>query len=222
MTAVTHIMASSWLLAIWLAVSLLSCAVLVYDLRQHNSQIAPLMKLVWVLSVLYSGAIGLLIYYFAGRRQIPHDSLWRKGFRSVAHCYAGCGAGEIAGVVIAAGLFAMGNLGIGILSFALAYVFGYGLTVGPMLQNGAELKYALRDALYSDTATITVMEITAVSLDLWLGARAGITQVQFWNSLFLSLSAGLLAAYPVNVLLVKLGVKSGMGNPRSGDMQHTH
>lgn len=26
---------------------------------------------------------------------LSHDSLWRRSFRSVAHCYSGCGAGEV-------------------------------------------------------------------------------------------------------------------------------
>lgn len=212
-------MASPWLLGVWLGLALLSCAWLLYDLRQHNRQIAPLMQTVWLLSVLYSGLLGLLMYFVAGRRQIRRDSLWRKGLRSVAHCYAGCGAGEITGVFIAAGLFAMGNLGIGLITFGLAYVFGYALTVGPMLQNGVALRPAMRDAFYSDTATITVMEVTAISLDLWLGASSSLHQIVFWNSLFLSLSVGLIAAYPVNVLLVHYGVKSGMMDPRAS---HSH
>ena len=53
------------------------------------------------------------------------------------------------------------------------------------------------DTLYSDTATITVLEITAISLDLWLAASATMNQALFWNSLLLSLTVGLIAAYPV-------------------------
>jgi len=41
--------------------------------------------------------------------QIPTDSLARKGFRSGAHCYSGFGIGEILGVIISVGLFAMGD-----------------------------------------------------------------------------------------------------------------
>lgn len=215
----TNLITSSWLLIIWLSLSTLSCSVLIYDLRRHNRQTMPLMQVVWILTTLYSGPLGLGLYYLAGRKQIKCDTVWRKGIRSVAHCYAGCGAGEITGVLIAAGMLTLGNFGIGLITFILAYIFGYALTVGPMLQNGTGLKSALVDAFYSDTATITVMEITAVALDLWLGATSSIDQVRFWNSLLLSLSAGLLAAYPINVLLVHLGVKSGMANPRA---VHSH
>jgi hypothetical protein len=65
------------------------------------------------------------------------------------------------------------------------------------------------------------MEITAVSLDLWLAASATMDQPLFWGSLILSLSVGLIAAYPVNVLLVHLGIKHGMGDPRDTS-QHSH
>ena len=54
------------------------------------------------------------------------------------------------------------------------------------------------DTLYSDTATITVMEIIAISLDLLLAASATMNQALFWNSLLLSLTVGLIAAYPRN------------------------
>ncbi len=36
----------------------------------------------------------------------------------------------------------------------------------------------------------------------------------FWGALIISLSMGLLAAYPVNVLLIRFGVKEGMHNPK--------
>jgi hypothetical protein len=36
----------------------------------------------------------------------------------------------------------------------------------------------------------------------------------FWSSLVVSLTAGLAAAYPVNVLLIRFGVKEGMHSPR--------
>ncbi len=38
--------------------------------------------------------------------------------------------------------------------------------------------------------------------------------VRFWSSLTVSLTLGLLAAYPVNALLIGFGVKEGMGSPK--------
>lgn len=219
---VREFLSSSWVLAVWLSMSVIACSVLLHDLRQNNNHIGPIMKVVWFLSVLYSGLPGLLIYFYSGRKQISHDSLWRKGFRSVAHCYSGCGAGEVTGIFIAAGLLALDNTAVAIITFSFAYVFGYGMTLGPLLHDGVPLKKALIDTFYSDTATIAVMEITAISLDLWLAADASMNEPLFWNSLLLSLTAGLVAAYPVNVILVMLGVKGGMGDPRNTSASHHH
>jgi hypothetical protein len=84
------------------------------------------------------------------------------------------------------------------------------------MQDGAPFKQAMIDTFYAETATIAVMEITAISLDLWLAANATMSEVLFWTSLIVSLSAGLLVAYPVNVILIRLGVKGAMANPRKG------
>ncbi|WP_255195957.1 DUF4396 domain-containing protein [Halorarius litoreus] len=201
-------------LAGWAGLVALSLAVLVYDLRANNSGIAPLMKFVWGLTVLYSGPLGLAVYAYSGRAAIERDSLWRRGFRSVAHCYSGCGAGEVVGITIAAGLLALASHWVIAITFACAYVFGYGLTVGPLVQEGESLATAMKDALYSETPSITVMEIAAIGTDVWLAGEATITEPLFWSALVFSLTVGLLVAYPVNVLLVYQGVKEGMQNPR--------
>ena len=219
------LLGNGWLLGGWLLLVFISLIWLVRDFRLHNSQIDSLMKAVWFLTVLYSGPVGLWLYHVSGRRQINRDSVWRKGVRSVAHCYSGCGAGEVTGVFIAAGLLALDNTSVAIITFSFAYLFGYAMTFGPMIQAGVGVREALIDTFYSDTLTIAVMEITAISLDLWLAADATMSEPLFWGSLILSLSIGLLAAYPVNVLLVRFGVKEGMGDPRdtsSGGHAHGH
>jgi hypothetical protein len=197
----------------WGVLVSVSLAILAWDLRKHNSELGSLMQFVWGFTVLYSGPVGLVGYLYAGRTQISHDSLWRKGFRSVSQCYSGCGTGEVLGVSMAVGLFAFKTTGTVLLTFALAYFFGYLLTVGPLMQEGVSLREALKDAFYSETASITVMEIVAISVDVWLAGDAGLGDVLFWTSLVFSLTLGLLAAYPVNLLLIHVGVKEGMMNP---------
>ncbi len=187
---------------------------LIRDLRLSNPQTPSLMKLVWGFTVLYSGPLGLAVYIYSGRRQIARDSLWRRGFRSVAHCYSGCGAGEVVGISVTAGLLGLGTWWVAGITFTLAYVAGFALTVGPLLQEGVPLRRAFWDAVYSETASITVMEVVAISVDLWLAGKATIGEPIFWASLIFSLSMGLLAAYPVNLLLIAWGVKEGMHSPK--------
>jgi len=211
--AIQTVLTNPVFLGVWGAIVFTSLATLVADLLLKNEELGSLMKVVWVFTVLYSGPLGLAIYYYAGRAQIPHDSVWRRGFRSVSHCYSGCGAGEITGVVIALGLLSLGNLYVALTTFAFAYVFGYAMTVGPLLQEGVPFEEAMRDAFYTETPSITVMEVVAIGTDLWLAGEAVMTDVLFWSALVFSLSLGLLAAYPVNVLLIHSGVKEGMMNP---------
>ena len=201
-------------LVVWGILVAAALASLVLDLSTKNTRIGGLMKWVWLFTTLYSGPLGLAVYYYAGRRQIVRDSLWRRGFRSVAHCYSGCGAGEIVGVVIAVGILGLGNYWVAGITFMLAYVAGFALTVGPLMQEGVPFHRAMRDAFYSETASIAVMELVAISVDLWLAGNARMGDTVFWSSLIFSLSIGLLAAYPVNVLLIRLGVKEGMHSPK--------
>jgi hypothetical protein len=208
------VLTSALLLSLWGILVLLSVAILAYDLKKRNPGIVGLMKAVWIFTVVYSGPIGLLIYWTTGRKQIPRDTVWRRGWRSTAHCYSGCGGGEIVGVVIAAGIMALGNWGIAIITFTLAYIAGFALTAGPLMQEGVPFGQAMKDALYSETASITVMEVVAIGVDLYLAKQAVMSDTLFWSSLVFSLTMGLFAAWPVNVLLVKFGVKKGMHNPR--------
>jgi hypothetical protein len=208
------ILSSLPILVGWVILMIISQIVLAYDIANNNPQIPSLMRVVWFFTVFYSGIVGLLVYWYTGRKQISSDSIWRRGFRSVSHCYSGCGSGEAVGVVIAVGILSLNNLWVAAVTFFFAYLFGYALTVGPLLQEGVSLKEAVSDAFYTETLSITVMEIVAISSDIILADGAGITEVRFWIALIISLTLGLLAAYPVNVALIRYGVKEGMMDPR--------
>lgn len=218
---VRSVLSSPWLLAGWAIIALASVAVLIVDLKRNNAVMPSLMQYVWGFTVVYSGPIGLFIYWKSGRQQIARDTLWRRSWRSVAHCYSGCGAGEITGIFITVGLLSLGNWWVAGITFSLAYVFGFALTVGPLMQEGVGVKRAMLDALYSETPSITVMEVVAIGVDLTLAGSAGMGDILFWASLIVSLTLGLFAAYPVNVLLIRLGVKEGMHDPREMG-QHAH
>lgn len=208
------ILSNPLVMGAWAVVVLAAVGVLWWDLRRHNQALPSLMKGVWTLVVLYSGPFGLAVYWYAGRTQIDGDSLWRRGFRSTAHCYSGCGAGEVVGFVVLAGLLAIqSSVAVTLGTFALAYLFGYALTVGPLMQEGVGFGQAMLDALYSETPSITVMEVAAIGTDLLIAGSATIRELLFWGALVFSLSVGFVAAFPVNAALVRLGVKEGMQNP---------
>lgn len=202
----------------WAVLMLPSLFILLRDLHQRNSHLGSLMKVVWTLTVLYSGPLGLAIYWISGRKEISDDAEWRRGFRSVAHCYSGCGMGEIAGVTITVGVLSAGNLATAIVTFILAFLAGVALTIGPLMQDGVGFRSALTDALLSETPSIAVMEIVAIGTDLLLAGQATMGDIRFWSSMIVSLTLGLLAAYPVNLLLIRKGIKEGMMDPRDTEM----
>ncbi|PSO81779.1 MAG: copper oxidase [Cyanobacteria bacterium QS_4_48_99] len=202
------------LLSIWAALVVLSLWYVTRDLTRKNTGLMPLMKVVWFLIVLYSGPIGLAVYRYSGRKQIPQDSLWRRTFRSDAHCYSGCGLGEIIGVTLTVGLLGLSNLWVALITFACAYIIGFSLTIGPLLQGGESLTSAISDSFWGETASITGMEVAAIGVDLWLAGDARMGNLLFWGSLIVSLIVGFFIADPINALLIRFGVKEGMMNPR--------
>lgn len=212
--ALVPVFSSSEFLIAWLLVALVCVGAVIRDLARSNSEMGRLMKVVWVLTVAYSGPVGLLIYWKTGRKQIARDTIWRRGWRSTAHCYSGCGMGEIVGLILAVGILALGTWPTALITFAFAFTFGLVLTIGPLMADGVPLGTATKDALVSETASIAVMELVAIAVDIWLSAGAGMGDVLFWSSMLVSLTLGLFAAWPVNVALVATGVKEGMHDPR--------
>lgn len=208
------ILSSPVIAGIWAALVITSLGILWWDLRTRNQALPSMMKLVWTLTVLYSGPFGLAIYWYSGRIQISHDSFWRRGFRSDSHCYSGCGAGEVVGITLAGAILGLSTLWVVLITFGFAYLFGYALNIGPLMQEGESFREAALDAILSETPSITIMEIAAIGTDLLLAGTAGITSVLFWMAMAFSLSIGFIAAYPVNAGLISLGVKEGMMNPQ--------
>lgn len=220
---------SDWTVFITLiSINIICLIVYIVDVNKNNAFLGTLMKIVWGLTIFYSGILGLVIYYYSGRAQIKRDSIWRRSFRSVSHCYSGCGMGEIIGITVTVGIMALSTWWVAGVTFALAYAFGFALTAGPLMQEGVKFKTAMWDSFTSETASITVMEIVAIGTDIWLAGEATMSDALFWNSLLFSLTCGLIAAYPVNVLLIKFGIKEGMHNPKhmaemaQGEGEHAH
>src|SRR3712207_3401106 len=88
-------------------------------------------------------------------------SLNRVAFSATAHCLTGCAIGEVLGMVIGTAL-GWGNVATIALAVALAFFFGYSLTMLPLLRSGLALGAAIPLALAADTLSITVMEIVEI------------------------------------------------------------
>ncbi|MGB8652293.1 MAG: DUF4396 domain-containing protein [Mycobacteriales bacterium] len=122
------------------------------------------------------------------------------------HCLTGCAIGEVLGMVLATAL-GLANLTSVLLSIALAFLFGYGLTMVPMLRSGLTLRAALAVALAADTVSIAVMELVdnAFIVAVPGALDAGLADLLFWASLVASLVVAFAVTVPVNRLLIARG-----------------
>jgi hypothetical protein len=136
----------------------------------------------------------------------PEASLNRLALSATLHCLTGCAIGEVLGMVIGTA-FGWSNFATIVLAVALAFLFGYALTMIPLLRGGLALRSAIGLAFASDTASITIMEIVdnAIMLVIPGAMDAGLTSALFWGSLAFSLVVAGLAAYPVNRWLIARG-----------------
>jgi hypothetical protein len=133
-------------------------------------------------------------------------SLNRLAFSATAHCLTGCAIGEVLGMVIGTAL-GWGNVATIALAVALAFLFGYSLTMLPLLRSGMALGAVLPLAFASDTLSITVMEIVdnLIMLAVPGAMEAGPTSLLFWGSLAFALLVAGAAAFPVNRYLIARG-----------------
>lgn len=133
-------------------------------------------------------------------------SMARLAFSATTHCLTGCAIGEVLGLVIATAL-GWHDLPSILLAVVLAFVFGYGLTLRPLLAGGMAFAQAARLAFAADTLSIVVMEIVDNTIILVIpGAMdAGLVSVLFWGSLVVALAIAFVVAFPVNLWLIRRG-----------------
>jgi hypothetical protein len=141
----------------------------------------------------------------------PHSApagpaLTRLAVSATLHCLTGCAIGEVLGLVLAT-WWGLSNGPSILLAVVLAFLFGYSLTVWPVLRSGLSFGSALRIALAADTLSILTMEIVdnAVVLAVPGAMDAGLTSLLFWGSLVVSLAIAFVVTVPVNRALIARG-----------------
>ena len=136
----------------------------------------------------------------------PHPASWADARRATLHCLTGCAIGEVLGMVIGTAL-GLHNAATIVLSIALAFVFGYALTMRGVLRAGVDFRTALKVALAADTVSIAVMELldNAFVLAVPGAMDAGLTSVLFWASLAGSLVVAFVLTTPVNRWMIARG-----------------
>lgn len=139
---------------------------------------------------------------------MSHASDKRLAFQATTHCLLGCGIGEIVGVIIgtAIGLSYYTNITLGVI---LGIIFGFSLGIYPLIKVGMNFNHAFKTILTTEFLSILVMETAEVSTELiFPGMKTmGLSHLNYWLGLSSALFMGFLAAYPVNLFLVKKGVQ---------------
>jgi hypothetical protein len=133
-------------------------------------------------------------------------SLNRVALQATLHCLTGCAIGEVLGMVIATAA-GWGDAASIAVSIVLAFVFGYALTLRPLIAARIEPGKAARLAFASDTVSIGTMEIVdnAFIVAVPGALAAGLSDGLFWWSLCVSLAIAFAAAFPVNRALIARG-----------------
>lgn len=224
----------TWLAWASLAVAALSAADVLVDIyvrrrRQHMA----VMEAVWPVTALYFGPGAALAYRRWGRLQSrrwldeqgleepPDRPFWTKVAVGVSHCGAGCTLGDIVAewAVFALGLHVVGlalipeYIGDYVLALLLGIVFQY-FAIAPM--RGLSLGKGLVQAAKADFLSLTAFE---VGLFGWMALMAFVffpgphlhpDSPVYWLGMQIGMVLGFATAWPVNVWLIRRGIKEAM------------
>lgn len=126
--------------------------------------------------------------------------------RATVHCLTGCAIGEILGLVIGTAL-GLSNMTTFFIAIGLAFVFGYSLSIIPLMRFGLGLTAAIPIVLAADTLSIFTMEVVdnAVMAVVPGAMNAGLTNPIFWLTMPIAFAIAFVVAVPVNEYLLKRG-----------------
>jgi hypothetical protein len=133
-------------------------------------------------------------------------ALTRLAVSATLHCLTGCAIGEVLGMVLGT-WWGWSDGAIIALAVALAFLFGYALTLWPVLRSGLPLRTAITVALAADTVSILTMEVVdnAIMLAIPGAMEAGLSNPLFWASLTAALLIAFVVTVPVNRAMIGRG-----------------
>lgn len=221
-------MAPSWLTAIatiHLILSGVSALIVVADILAGHRQKMAVMNLVWPITALWSGPLGLAAYWIIGRQGAQHDDnrerpFWQSALIGDAHCGAGCTVGDFVGewLVYLAGITVAGSVlwANYLFDFALAYIVGIFFqyySIAPM--RGLSGWDGIKAAVKADTVSLIAFEIgmfawMALASQVLFHPKLEPTQPAYWYMMQVAMLVGFLTAYPANCWLIRKKLKDPM------------
>jgi hypothetical protein len=218
-------MPPTWLTVLaWisLAAALITAGAIMVDIYgRGRRQRMRIMEAVWPVTALYFGPLAWWAYTRWGRPDAEGYGERVSVGIGVSHCGAGCTLGDILGAWL---VFALGWTLLGFalpveylvdfsLAFALGIAFQY-FSIAPM--RGLGVRDGLVAAFKADTLSLLAFEIglfgwmAFMQLVLFTDPHLAPDRAAYWFLMQIGMVLGFLTAYPVNVWLIRRGVKEAM------------
>ncbi len=224
------------LAVISLVVSALCALAVAIDILAGHRQRMGVMNVVWPVTALYAGPLGLLAYFKLGRlstRRAAREAkergedppgtrkpFWQTVVVGATHCGAGCSCGDLVAewlvVAVPVALFGHRIFGTWLVDFAAAYLFGIAFqyfSIQPMrgLSPGRGLVAAIKaDSLSLSSWQVGMYGWMAVAVFAIFGHEIPKTDPVFWFMMQIAMLFGFATAYPVNWWLLRAGIKEAM------------
>jgi hypothetical protein len=209
----------------WFILTGLSVIYVAWDAYTRNPELT-VMKYGWVLVTLYAGPVAAAFYVLSCQEPGPYQHeefikpLWKQALGSTVHCLAG----DATGIIFAAAVTTTLGLSMPI-DLLCEYLlgFGFGLLIFQALfmrdMLGGSYVAAVRRSFVPEWLSMNAVMAGMISVMVWLMSRDARamepTSIYFWGIMSLATLVGAIIAYPVNVWLVAVGLKHGMGSVRA-------
>ncbi len=147
------------------------------------------------------------------------DGLKRMAASATLHCLIGCMIGELVGVTIGTHMSWQPHETV-LLAGALSFISGYTVSTWPLMRAGVSFRKALRTVLAADTVSILTMVVVDNLLMLLIPGATDkdLMHPIYWLSRSLAVVAAYIAAYPVNLYLLR----KGKGHALTHEFHHAH
>jgi Domain of unknown function (DUF4396) len=209
----------------WFVLTGLSVVYVAWDAFTRNPELT-VMKYGWVLVTLYAGPVAAALYVLSCQEPGPYQHeefikpLWKQALGSTVHCLAG----DATGIIFAAAVTA--SLGLSMpIDLVCEYLlgFGFGLLIFQALfmrdMLGGSYVAAVRRSFVPEWLSMNAVMAGMIPVMVTLMSRDSnameINSIYFWGIMSLATLIGAIIAYPVNVWLVAVGLKHGMGSVRA-------
>lgn len=217
-------------LLLWFSLTFLSLIFVLWD-QFTNTPSMRIMTLAWALIILYTGPLGLFVYFLSCRQPLPgtHDQFinvhWKQSVGSLIHCVAG----DATAIIFMAAILHYFDVPNGIeviIEYTAAYLFGLFIFQALfMLSMFSSYGEAVKKTIFVETVSMNMVMTGMFPVIVWIKYHYPVAsdpfQPYFWATMSLATIVGFIVAYPINSWMVKKGIKHGMMS-RGMKMDHHH